>query len=359
MSAPATVKLEKKKTMQQRAARFASGGFISERVVPLVPELAQGGKPSDCLAEIVRSKFTGSVTVRYRWASKITVYGKWYYRDDAKGRAATTYRTHAHLWQCGFGPGAEYRIAEPLGLVADENFFLMRQVEGVSLADLIATGTLEKAVEAARAAARWLLKLHTTEMLFLEADPPCERIHVLKLADLLAKVIAECPDQAELFLDLLRQLRAIAPGMNDPPTLVPTHDQYRPAHILVAADHLVVIDLDRIRLSDPAKDVARFIHLLKKSLFEQCADTARASQIADHFLAEYRALAPANLQNLAYFRALYAFKALAKLAKSGKTDEPTRRSISELYLAEFDHVMEEARRGQMAFTAEVFGREWT
>lgn len=116
----------------------------------------------------------------------------------------------------------------------------------------------------------------------------------------------------------------------------PVHGQFRPAHVFIESNRATVIDIEKICLSDPAKDVARFVHALKKNCLEESGDAQRAEQLAGEFVAEYRRIADSNLENLDYFRALLAFKALAKLLKSRKVNEEKRQAIGELYIAEFE-----------------------
>jgi len=114
------------------------------------------------------------------------------------------------------------------------------------------------------------------------------------------------------------------------------HGQFRPAHVFTDGNRATVIDIEKICVSDPAKDLARFVHSLKKTCFEEGADVQRADQLAHEFVAEYSSFTPLSLENVAYFRALLAFKALTKILKSHKGDENERRRIGEMYAVEFE-----------------------
>src|SRR5205807_1899204 len=134
-------------------------------------------------------------------------------------------------------------------------------------------------------------------------------------------------------------LHAAAPKANSSSPLVPVHGQFRPAHVFIDGKHATVIDIEKICLSDPAKDVARFVHVLKKNCFEEGSDRQRTGELIDEFIAEYRELAPSNSVNLSYFRALLAFKALAKLVKSDKLGEGEREAIGGMYRREFEYLV--------------------
>ncbi len=219
---------------------------------------------------------------------------------------------------------------------------LMGEARGVPLSDLLAVGPIEEAVRGVRAAARWLLKFHALEIPGLEVEPPVERIKVIRLASLLAKVAAANSEQAPRILDLLQQFRSVAPLSNTPPRLVPSHLQYRPTHIFVRGEDIIVIDLDKIWLSDPAKDVALFMEKIKKACFETDGDVERADFLANEFAKEYRALTTTRLLNLPYFRSLYCLKGFGKVAKEDDLEPEKRQAMLQLYLAEFERCLQES-----------------
>jgi aminoglycoside phosphotransferase (APT) family kinase protein len=325
---------------KQQEGRFVCGDFVARRIVPLVPELANGRDRTDCKVEIVRSKATDRITLRYTFGGVVVIYGK-VYLDPSLGRE--TYTSLAHLWKHGFAAGSGLEIPQPLGFIEEANLFLMRQAQGTPLNELIDTSSLEKALIAAGAAARWLAKYHTTEIPGLRIQPPCAQVEILTIVDALAKVSAECPGHSALLIAMLHDLNAMAPRGNSSSQPAPLHGQFRPAHVFSHGGRATVIDIEKICLSDPAKDVARFVHVLKKTCFEEGGEVQRADQLARQFIAEYRKLAPSNLANLDYFRALLAFKAFAKLLKSHKVDEQQRRAIGEMYRVEFERATQECR----------------
>jgi hypothetical protein len=332
MMAGLGTRLERRNWKQDQEALIADGDFVVRRVAPLVPELT-GGDPLDWSVEIVRSKATDRITLRYIFASDAVIYGKIYF-DQFLGRA--THRLLAHLWKHGFAAGAGLEVPEPLGFIDEANLLLVRCAEGIPLNELTADSSLEKAITSARVAARWLVKYHATDIPGLPVQSPCETIEILKITDALAKAAAECPRHSFLLISMVHDLHALAPRRNCSLPLLPLHGQFRPAHVFTDGTRATVIDIEKVYLSDPAKDVARFVHVLKKTCFEQGGDAQRADQLAQEFIAEYRMHAPSNLENLAYFRGLLALKALSKLLKSQKVDEDRRQAISEMYCVEFE-----------------------
>jgi aminoglycoside phosphotransferase (APT) family kinase protein len=147
---------------------------------------------------------------------------------------------------------------------------------------------------------------------------------------------------------MIHGLRTLSPKDNSSPAVVPMHGQFRPAHVFIDNDRATVIDIEKICLSDPAKDVARFCHVLKKTCLEARGDLERCGRVADEFVAEYRIHSQSNLENMAYFRALLALKAFAKLLKNKKIDESQRETMRLTYQAEFEHWVERGRTASIA-----------
>jgi aminoglycoside phosphotransferase (APT) family kinase protein len=285
------------------------------------------------------------MTLRYEFAEIGAVYAKAYYSNRFGLRAYDWLR---NLWVDGFGSQSYYRVPQPLGYIAEESMLVMREVRGTTVADLAAEGTREQAMEAVRVAARWLLRLHRSHLDGLDVEPPCEQIEVLKIAALLTKVVARFPERAPSLIEMVHRLRELAPSASLPVKLTAVHGQYRPAHVFIESDSISVIDLDKIRLSDPAKDVSFFVHVLKKTCYEAGGGAARAHLLGREFIDEYRKGAPANLAHLAYFDALYALKAFAKVAKISKAEEQAREVMERLYLDDFARATQQLTRCKMA-----------
>jgi aminoglycoside phosphotransferase (APT) family kinase protein len=171
---------------------------------------------------------------------------------------------------------------------------------------------------------------------------------------LLAKVAAQFPERAPSLIDMVHQLRELAPSGSSSVKLTALHGEYRPAHVFIEGDSVSVIDLDRIRLSDPAKDVSRFVHVLKKTCYEGGAGAVHARLLAREFVEEYRMGAPENLAHLAYFDALYSLKAFAKVVKIAEAEEQAPGApeaigaMERLYLDDFARATQQLTSSKMA-----------
>lgn len=349
MSARAMDRAEQREHLLQRAAKFLNGAFVVEQLLPLVPPVAREKSETNWLGAIVRAKGTGRLTLRYDFKNSSTVYAKVY--TDSLG--THSYKALESMWRDGFGKQAPLRVPEPLGFIDDEKFLVMGRAEGIPFSQILFEETSETVIlEAARTAAQWLAQLHLSKMPFLFVEPACERIKLFKVSDMIAKAAAAYPEQLSLLLELLQKLRAMAPRESST-MLVPTHGQYTPANLFLHKDHASVIDLDRICLSDPAKDVAMFVHRVRSLLFKDADNTTTADLIVREFLNEYRRLAPQHLSNLAYYRALYALKGFAKIAKDRGPTDPMRKPLEFFYLS----TLEGSFGGQRSVGAVVASRE--
>jgi aminoglycoside phosphotransferase (APT) family kinase protein len=321
----------KRELLRQRADLVLAPEFVDRHIAPLAAAVG-GTRPTHWLAGIVQARGTGRATFRYNFGNGVVLYGK-AYSDDLGARA---YRMMQYLRATGSAADAETQVAEPIAFLDREKLLIMRRAAGVPLDRLTHSGSLSETICAARAAARWLAALHQTEIPFIEPEPPCDRVKIFKLADGLAKAAAAYPSQTPMLLDLLQRVRALAPAANG--QLVPTHGQFTPANVFVERNRLTVIDMDRVVLSDPAKDVALFVHRVKTYLLRASGDSSRADAIANSFMEAYERCLPGRLTALPYYRALFLVKGFAKFAKDRPPGHQTRVPFERAYLRELDQV---------------------
>jgi hypothetical protein len=329
----ATSRLDRHAWKQNQEALFSDSDFVYGRVFPLMPEVARRGRHQEWTVEIIRNKAGGRLTLQYSVGSCKPIFGKAYFDFAAAGEA---YRTLTHLWREGFGADSNLEIPEPLGIIPEANLVLMRSADGATIGERAATAPIEIALADARLAAHWLVKYQGVRIPGLRTETPCEKLEVLKIADALAKVAAECSGHSALLIDMLHGLRSVAPKCSTSPPVAPMHGQFRPSHVFIEGSRATVIDIEKICMSDPAKDVARFCHALIKTCIEQGGDKKRFSRVAQEFVAEFRLHRESSLENLPYFSALLALKSFAKLLKSRKVDEARREAMCGVYLAEFE-----------------------
>jgi hypothetical protein len=316
--------------MEDRLAELRSEKFTLERVAAHIPEF-DGARPLSATNEVVWSKGTGRLTIRYVFPQGVIVYGK-FFDDELGPRAFAGLRA---LRQEGFGAGSEYQVAEPLHFDERWNMLLLRQAEGVQLSDSLDHAPLEEAVLHAELAAAWLAKFHRTVLPGVETEPACERVKLFKLADCLAKGAAANPGDADLLLSLLQRVRELAPPPDARGPVAIVHGQFAPANIFATGTLATVIDLDRMCYSDPAIDVGAFLyrvrhHAARTGAFE------RGQALATSFEARYRDEAGENLVNLNFYRALFWLKGFSRFLKVPQPPGEAYERTKQFYLREFD-----------------------
>lgn len=325
-------KSEREQWQQTLSTISTDPRFIEENLLCLLPEIGNKPAATRFSAAIVRARVTDRMTIRYQPDGGRELYAKAYFDGDF---GCLVYRWQRYLWENGFGPGSKEQVPEPLGYVAEERMLLMRAAPGVPISDFVFAGSLGQAKRLMRMSALWLAKFHSLLVPGLQIESPCERMEILKTADLLAKVAAACPERTSLLIDLVHQWKEVAFVTNLSPKLVPLHGQFRPAHVFVQRETVVVIDLDKLTLSDPAKDVARFAHSMTKACMELGGDLSRIAALVEEFISAYDMHAPGNLANLRYYMALYSLKQLGKVWKNKKPNDANRAAFGQMHWAGF------------------------
>jgi aminoglycoside phosphotransferase (APT) family kinase protein len=321
---------EREQWQQTLATKCIDPRFIAENLLYLLPGIGDRPLATHFSATVVRAKVTDRMTIRYQPDGGRAIYAKAYYDGDF---GCLAYQWLRHLWENDFGPRSKEQVPEPLGYVAQEKMLLMREASGLPVSDFIHEGSLEQAKRLMRMSALWLAKFHTGVVPDLQVESPCESMEILGTADLLAKVAAACPERTSLLLDLVHQWKEVALVANFHPKLVPVHGQFRPAHVFMQRETVVAIDLDKFTLSDPAKDVARFVHVMTKTCI--AGDLSRIAALVDEFISAYDMYAPGNLDNLRYYMALYSLKELGKVWKNKKLGDARRAAFGQMHLTGF------------------------
>jgi aminoglycoside phosphotransferase (APT) family kinase protein len=318
---------EQREWLRERLPALSSPEFVAGHIRPLLKERVP---EAECKVDLVRSWATGRMTMRYTFDNGVTVYGKVYTSE----LGPASYTALQRLWDDGFGPGSADQVPEPLGFCLDENLVLMREARGAALKLLLLREPIDRLLPAVRAAARWLARLHTSRAEGLPCESACNRVKIFKLADRLGKAAASHPSDLAQLLDLLQRLRTLAPTANV--GLVTTHGQYSPANVFLDGSDVTVIDIDRLCLSDPAKDVAMFIFCAGFLRSAVTGGVAEVERISREFVDAYREHGGRPLENFAYYSALFSLNRFAKCAKDWAAGDPVRREAESFHLDRFD-----------------------
>jgi hypothetical protein len=309
-----------------RITRITTPQFVAGPLLSALPELRDRRlEPAACRTQLGQNDGTGPATLCYDVKGAGRVFAK-LYRDDSGQHA---YRVLTTLWGDGFGETSRYRVAQPLSFIPELNLMLVRGAPGRELASVT---TDEGLAAGAREAARWLLRLHRSPIRLGEPRYPWEVYH--KLLHRLAKAAAMRPDQVETLLEQADRLEEAARKLKL--QLVQAHGQFRHIHVFVAEDAVTVIDLDRCRPGDPARDVGEYIHRMRTKRYKASGGKSRAERATQAFLEEYGAELPQNLLNLPFYWGYHNLVSLWRFMKGTAPDHPNYSRLVAFYLSEFE-----------------------
>jgi hypothetical protein len=334
-SSTPSVKVE----LSRRVEAVCRPEFLNARVRPMI---GAGGGPGSWETRVIQLDSTGAATVEMTLDRAQRVFAKLY--PDSSG--PRVYEKLKALRAAGFGAGERYQAVEPLGFIPEYGMLLARAAEGVAVSASI--GAAEAMRAGAREAAAWLARLHTSP---LRVGPPqslLESGELLSLSRRLAKTIRRQPRFLDLALELIDVLEKLA-GETREGLWVQSHGQYRPIHVFVAERTVTVIDLDRSRPADPARDIAEFLHRMRMTHFWQLGSVEPADGATEEFLTTYRAVSgqPGHLANLRFHWARYIFHSLNRKLKSLDHDDAEVVSTVAFYRSELERVVS-GRLGALA-----------
>jgi len=104
----------------------------------------------------------------------------------------------------------------------------------------------------------------------------------------------------------------------------------------MAEDAVTVIDLDRCRPGDPARDVGEYIHRMRAKRYKASGGKSRAEQATRALLENYGAELPQNLFNLPFYWGYHNLVSLWRFMKGTPPDHPDYSRLVDFYLSEFE-----------------------
>jgi aminoglycoside phosphotransferase (APT) family kinase protein len=318
------------------ACTFKESDFISKFVSPtLDPTKAPVADGLGCKTTVVQNTGTGRLTLRYDFDSGQMLFAKLY--TDELGMHS--YNVMKELWDNGFNQSSRFRVPEPLAFLPEHNFVLMRAVEGQPLAGALnGQGPLDL-IEGCRDAARWLAAFHRSSVRVGELEPDWDSLKIFRVSVRLIKAAATRPEERDLLLDYMHALKA---RVKDFPTRGPvaqTHGRYHHEHVFISPEQVAVIDLDRSRPTNPAKDVAEFLRVLRMSAFRTHPNMKRADEATDAFLDEYLAQLPEVAASLPYYWSAFLWLSLFGFMKKVGPEDPRRAKLMDFHTSEMQRAM--------------------
>jgi hypothetical protein len=304
---------------------------IPPRLVEQVAASAAGASVGDLGAEVelLRRKEHTSV-LQYRFEGGPRLIAKHYARPEV---GAASYEILRRLRETGFGPGSPYQVPEPLGWFPDRGVLVMPAATGDRLPTLAdRPGRWE---EGLGAAGRWLARLHA---LPTGLGPRVDLTEgKRRLAGRAAVARARHPDLVHRLIAELEQRAVTVAG---PESWTQTHGRYHARHVFVASDAVTVIDLDRVAVSDPAKDLGEFLHRLHARSKRARPGDEPGNPAAHAFLKGYATHTRGIPLGLVYF---WSYSILWTLLHVLELKPPKWERRLEFYLAEFETVPLRAR----------------
>ena len=226
------------------------------------------------LAVRVRDATTGRAEER-RFYAKI-------YHDKEKGEQ--TYWLLRTLWDKASAGGEGFTVGRPIAYLSGLRTLIQEEVSGTPFRDVLLRD--DEATPVVRKVARALAALHLDHGVTLRYRLPWKEKEVATLervGELLQRV---CP---HLRPTIEETVSAIVAGFEEVPT-GPIHGDFRPDHIILDGDRVVLLDLDDFAEADPVLDVARILSYLVNAA--PLLQHRRARAAAQTFVAEYFAHVP-------------------------------------------------------------------
>lgn len=208
----------------------------------------------------------------------------------------------AAIRRSGFDERSEYAIPKPLAYIPTMRLLLVEKVEGVYAKDLFLNGDEHERAYAAIRSAQWLARFH--------ALPPTAA-RVMDASELLSRsekrseqIAEKCPALAEKARRLFKEIEGASRNLKDIPMTL-SHGDFLPGHVLFRGNQVVAIDLDSFVLSDPSRDVARFILFgLQRLAAKRLGSIHALDRASRQFLETYLALGRADIaKNLDFYAA--------------------------------------------------------
>jgi Phosphotransferase enzyme family len=327
---------DSKDALARKVHELTSEEFVRERILPLADACAVI-RDTQFTASVVQNTGTGRLTLLYEFGSDCGVLAK-LYSDDLGLRSYAALQT---LRSEGFGPDSRYQVPDPLGFLADENLLLMRRAPGVAISGALRDGRSLDLVESCREAARWLAKLHCSPLAIGHHEADWDSLKLFRMCTRFLKAAAAKPEQLDTMRDLMEEVEASILRLGHDRRFVPTHGRYHADHVLISPQATCVIDLDRVGWSDPGKDVAEFVRVLRSTAFKNCNDMTRIDQASSAFLEEYLSHFPEAAKTLGCYWASATFHSyLGAMKDSRDKERRTWQELTEFYCKEIHYALQ-------------------
>ncbi|HKZ03571.1 MAG TPA: phosphotransferase [Pyrinomonadaceae bacterium] len=142
-----------------------------------------------------------------------------------------------------------------------------------------------------------------------------------------------------MLLDSMHALKARIKEFPANGPVAQTHGRYHHEHVFINGDQVAIIDLDRSRPTNPAKDVAEFLRVLRMSAYRTHPDMKRADEASDAFLQEYLAQVPEAAASLPFYWSAFLWLSLFGFMKKCAPDDPRRAGLMDYHTREIERAL--------------------
>jgi hypothetical protein len=308
---------EVKRELGRRVEAVLRPEYLESTLRPLVPgPRLDGGWDTN----VLQLDGTGAATIEIKHDGQKQIFAKLYH--DESGRII--YEKLTALRNAGFGAEQRYQSVEPLAFIPEYGMLVTRSAPGTQLSTHL--GRDDSAfLDGVHEAGTWLAKLHSSPVRVGKPRALVASSEVLSVGRRFAKITSRRADYYQVGVEMIRKLEEMAEDAIEG-VLVQTHGQYRPIHVFTSDATVTVIDLDRTRPCDPARDVAEFLWRLRRLAFEDAGNVARAEAPTDTFLEAYASTVGdgSYLANLQFHLTRYAVHSINKQMKDLTENEEDR-----------------------------------
>lgn len=324
-----------KETLESRATAIMQPDFVEQVVYPIVcRETVSSGLSLDYQTSIVQNTGTGRITVGYRFGDDLTVFGK-LYSDELGPHSVQVIKG---LWEAGFGNAEPYQVSQPLSYLPAYNLFLTKAAAGIPLMSFLGQDSPELLAHV-RQAAQWLVRLHLTPLHMGRRDSLWDSLKLFRIVRRLTKAVAKAPHTRKQLIKMVDRLYQKGQQSPDQVPTVQTHGRFHYEHIFASDTTVTLIDFDRSQPSDPAKDLAEFLSVLRLRTMKRTGSTVTSEAPVRVFLEEYLAHLPGHAENLAIYWGAFLLLNMFHYVKKYKPDDVAFERMMQFYEEEFDAVL--------------------
>jgi aminoglycoside phosphotransferase (APT) family kinase protein len=223
------------------------------------------------------------------------------------------FRVMKRLARSGFGPEDEYSIPQPLAYLPSTCLLVYEKAQGPRAKDVFLASNDQSRTIAAKRCALWLARFHATEP---QSELRVTLTEQLNSMEGCARQIAHSiyPFEAKASR-LYKQLKAEALALAGVEACA-GHGSYSSDQVVLAEGHTVTIDWDGYDVSDPARDVARFIIELRRLALSRLGSIRALDAAAEVFLQTYLGSSRFEVMSkIPYYEAATCLKATGRLVQ--------------------------------------------